>query len=436
MRVLNPQIGNKIKHRRKELGLTLRELAGDRVTAAQISAIENGKCNPSPRLLGYICEKLHVDLEYFTLSSEEKNRLEFEEIKVECQRLIEEEKYLEAGMEIQKTENLVTYLNEEQRGYYYFVMGFHAYKLNDFIKAFDLFVKSLTNYLKTKDNNMIADVYTKIGNCLLGMEKYDMALGYYLNSSNYIDKDIDNELVLRIYYNLAICYLHLNRINLGREYVDKCLEFMEYNDCAKKDSYLPGIDMLKGIIQMELKNNDVSIKDFEEAFEKYKRENDLVGMGKAKNNSGLCLLELGKYNEAIECFEEALYYKDNTDESNLIETYLNMVKLYKETGNTYKALEIINIAEEKMLKDDSTKGIIEVFKAKFELLYELEEYDRAEVFAFLALDAIQKNGNHKMESNLYIKLSEMYRKMGDEKSSIDYLLKANAITIDNKSLFK
>lgn len=429
---MNPKIGYKIKQRRKELGFTLKELAGDRITPAQISAIENGKCNPSPGLLNYLCDKLKVDVEYFTLSNEEKNRIEFDEIKRNCDNLLKKELFTEAEIEIEKTFELFPNLLEEQKGYYFFTKGSLAYRIENFAEAFDFYVKSLSHYIKTRDNNIIADVYIKIGNSLYGMEKYDMALGYYLNASTYIDKKIDNDIILKIQYNLAICYIELDRINLCKESIDKCLEFIKSHKCSKVETYLPGIDMLQGLIQMEMKGNDDSLENFEIAFEKYKNEKDIIGMGRAKNNAAICLWKQGEIDKALQYFEESVSYKNQVGEKNVIDTYLDMAKLYKEMAKLDKALEIINTAEEKMISGDSTKGIIEVFKAKFELLCEMKEYDRAEIFAFLALDTIQKNGNYKMESSLYIKLSEMYKKMGDEKSSIDYMLKANALTIENK----
>ena len=53
-------LGEKIKQRRKELDLTLKNLAGDRITAGQISLIESGKSNPSMDLLEYLAATLKL----------------------------------------------------------------------------------------------------------------------------------------------------------------------------------------------------------------------------------------------------------------------------------------------------------------------------------------------------------------------------------------
>ncbi|PKK39415.1 Xre family DNA-binding domain and TPR-repeat-containing protein [Clostridiaceae bacterium JG1575] len=57
-------LGEKIKKRRKELNMTLKELGGGRVTAGQISLVESGKSNPSMDLLKHIAETLDVPIDY------------------------------------------------------------------------------------------------------------------------------------------------------------------------------------------------------------------------------------------------------------------------------------------------------------------------------------------------------------------------------------
>ena len=46
-------LGEKIKRRRKQLNMTLKDLAKDRITPGQISLVESGRSNPSVDLLEY-----------------------------------------------------------------------------------------------------------------------------------------------------------------------------------------------------------------------------------------------------------------------------------------------------------------------------------------------------------------------------------------------
>ena len=55
-------LGEKIKKLRKEQNMTLKELAGDRITAAQISHIERDKSHTSQELLEYSADKFGVSV--------------------------------------------------------------------------------------------------------------------------------------------------------------------------------------------------------------------------------------------------------------------------------------------------------------------------------------------------------------------------------------
>src|SRR5699024_1729711 len=59
-------LGERIKELRKEQGLTLVELAGEKITKGMLSLIENNKSNPSMDTLEYLAETLGVSISYLT----------------------------------------------------------------------------------------------------------------------------------------------------------------------------------------------------------------------------------------------------------------------------------------------------------------------------------------------------------------------------------
>ena len=63
-------LGEKIKRRRKELNMTLKDLAKDRITPGQISLVESGRSNPSMDLLEYLANSLNTTVEYLMESEE------------------------------------------------------------------------------------------------------------------------------------------------------------------------------------------------------------------------------------------------------------------------------------------------------------------------------------------------------------------------------
>src|SRR5699024_345076 len=59
-------LGERIKQLRKEQGLTLVELAGEKITKGMLSLIENNKSKPSMDTLEYLAETLGVSISYLT----------------------------------------------------------------------------------------------------------------------------------------------------------------------------------------------------------------------------------------------------------------------------------------------------------------------------------------------------------------------------------
>lgn len=114
-------LGEKIKFKRKEKNMTLKELAGDRITPGQISLVESGKSNPSIELLEYIAQRLDTDIEYF-LESEEKQATRICEL------------YIDIALSAINAENYLKAKEIIEKGYHYA----KEYNLNYYKGKFDM----------------------------------------------------------------------------------------------------------------------------------------------------------------------------------------------------------------------------------------------------------------------------------------------------------
>ena len=421
------KLGEKVRLRRKQLGLTLKELAGDRVTAAQISAIEKGKCNPSPGLLKYISNKLMVEPEYFMLTEDERNRKKFEFIKKECREYFSQNNYRAARECVEKAKGMLTSLTDPQKGFYYGIIGNCLYENKDYKGAFVIYIKAITYYNKAKEVNDILDIYLKTGTCLSKMGKHAVAIGYYKNVISNGDKVKNRSIIERTLHNMALCCAALKRHDEATCYIDELERLISNDDEKVKDIYYPGISMLKGVISYNNQNYKEGLVYFHKAMSTYGARVDNLGLGRAENNYGLCLVGLGRIQEALEYFMKAIEHKKLMDDASIVESYLSIADIYEKQDMWDKALETVSGAEEYILAKDLTEQAGSILKTKFKCLYELGDYDKAEIFAFLALDCIQKTCETREEADLYILISKMYEKMGDEKNTLLYLTKANKL---------
>ena len=94
-------LGEKIKKLRKEKNMTLKELAGDRITAAQISHIERDKSHTSYELLDYLAKRLDVSADYLLETKEMQSK------KITDNLILQSEIYVKSN-ELEKADEQIT----------------------------------------------------------------------------------------------------------------------------------------------------------------------------------------------------------------------------------------------------------------------------------------------------------------------------------------
>ena len=157
-------LGEKIKKLRKEKNLTLKELAGDRITAAQISHIERDKSHTSYELLEYLASQLEVSVDYLLETKEMQakkitdNLIIQSEIHIKCRDL------QKAKEEINKVMNICTeYQLIENYGRCNFLLATINLNQKDYNAAMINFEKSLYFFIQKDDKENIAKCYINIG---------------------------------------------------------------------------------------------------------------------------------------------------------------------------------------------------------------------------------------------------------------------------------
>ncbi|WDC83530.1 tetratricopeptide repeat protein [Caloramator sp. mosi_1] len=100
-----------------------------------------------------------------------------------------------------------------------------------------------------------------------------------------------------------------------------------------------------------------------------------------------------KKEEAIELFKEIIQYEKEINKDNIafiLDVYLNLIDCLQEMKRMDEAIEVINQAEVVMLKQNYEEGIIKLLISKFDYYYKNKDYQRAEDYAFYAIDFIKR----------------------------------------------
>lgn len=394
MKILS--LGEKIKKLRKEQNMTLKELAGDRITAAQISHIERDKSHTSYELLEYLAEKLGVSIDYLLETKEMQskkitdNLILKSEIYIKCDDLENAEEEIEEIIDICKEYKLI-----ENYGRCNNLLAKINYKKEDYSSAVYYYEKALYYFIKNEDKENIYNSYVNIGIIYMLDKFYKGALTHFmfakevLEESNIEDADIYKEL----YSKISECYINLDKPEKALDFMEK-IDKMDNEDCIKEE-----VDTL---------------------------------VFKAKN-----LLRIGKYEESKECFNKALEIIEKEENKNrLAKVYLTMSKIYSEIGDIDKHIEYSQKVYD-ITKRDENQYMMEGLFNMIDSYVKRGEYDIAQKYCKLALVSSIKNKDKYYEYRSLKFYSDMYKNKDEIETSIEYLNKCVEIAKvlnDNKIL--
>ena len=220
MRILS--LGEKIKQRRKELDLTLKNLAGDRITAGQISLIESGKSNPSMDLLEYLANELKVSVEHLMETEEtQANKIclyyeNIAEVNIFNNKIDIANDALNISHEYIEKYNL-----DLRRATNLYLKALICEKQDEYDEAQELLLSANNIYIKYNCNEEVIKVFILLGKITLELKAFHSAYSYFQQAEKvFQESNVYDELLIgQVYY-----YISKTLRKLGVE--EKALEYI------------------------------------------------------------------------------------------------------------------------------------------------------------------------------------------------------------------
>lgn len=375
-------LGEKIKKLRKEKNMTLKELAGDRITAAQISHIERDKSHTSNELLEYLAKQLDVSVDYLLETKEMQSKKLTDnlilqgEILIKCNDLEKAEEQLNEAIKI-----CYEYKVLENYGTCNFLLGDINFKKGNYSESVMSYEKALYYFIKNNDKEKMYKCYLNIGKIYMIEELYKGAIFQFEFAEGVLNKiQIEDVNIYKdLYSKMAYCYIKLNNNEKSLDYINKMDE----------------ID-IKNSIDEEL--NSIML-----------RANNFFNMG--------------EFEKSKEYFKKALEILDKeNNKTELASIYLTISEIYKSVGNLDKVLEYSQMVYDikKNEEDDymmkSLFRIIEAYISNY-------EYDMAKRYCKIALASSIKNKNRLNEYKILKYYSDMHKAQNENVIAIEYLNK-------------
>ena len=402
-------LGEKIKRRRKELEMTLKDLAGDRITPGQISLVESGRSNPSMDLLEYLANSLQTSVEYLMESEEtqaEKICVYYEQM---AETYILNSDYISAekyNLEYRKAKNL-------------FLRATIYKEKKELVLAQQLYLSANVIFIKRNNYEQIINTFLNLGKITLSLKAYHSATSYLKQAEKvYLDNNVGNDFILgEIYYQMAESYFKIDNIKKAIDYT--FLAKQKFEQVQNREEYGRALMLLSKEYN---KKGDIvnAIKYSKKTLEVYKELQEEKNIAAIENNLGKLFFEFDNLEEAFKHYQIAKEIRMRNKDTEVIETLINICEGYikvKEIDKCEKVLsEIDNLIDESNLEQIIEKNIL-----RYRLYIIKEKFDEAECILLETFNIAKANSLNKKAAEIAILIGRYYIGCKRESEAARYL---------------
>lgn len=413
-------LGEKIKRKRKELNMTLKDLAGDRITPGQISLVESGKSNPSMDLLEYLAVALNTSVEYLMESEESQAEkiCEFFQNIAESHMLendlTKSEQYIEKALYYAESYNL-EYIKAKTlflTGKIHMIKGERALAQQFFLSANVIFIK-LNKYEE------IINTFLNLGVITLELKAYHSSCTYFQQAEKvFLDNNVGNDFLIgQIYYYIAYTYFKLEQVDKSIKY--SYLAEEKFKQLNNKKDYAKSL-LLLSEQYCKKEQLESAINYSKRALAIYKEIQDIKNISEIENNIGKLFSDFGNIDEAFIHLQISKKLRIDNKDPRVIETLITMCENYIKFKNISRSKEIL---EEIMIEvqNGNKKALVDYYLLKYRIDMQEENFLEAENTLIIALNFSKSMGYLKEAGEISMMIGKFYMDKGNESSAAKYL---------------
>ena len=400
--------------------MTLKDLAGERITPGQISLVESGRSNPSMDLLEYLANTLDTSVEYLMESEKtqaEKICLFFEQT---AERYLLEGNVLKAEQHIESALYYAEKYNLEYRKAKNLYLRAEVYLNQDeFALAQQFFLAANALFIKTGSNVDIVNTYLKAGKISLRAKAYHSSNSYLKEAEKvYVNNKLTEDTLLgQIYYYLSKTYFLMEDIRQAINFAFLAKE--EFEKIYDRKRYAEALALLSDEYNRagDLENAITYSKKSLGIFKELQQEKDIASI---ENSLGRLFYEFDNIEESFSHYEKAKKMRSDNRDDKLVETLIDICENYIKLKNIEKCNEML-LAIKESLKNDDIERILDYNNLCYRVASLEDNKEKAE---FILLDMIHiadKYGLEKRKAEISITLGKFYLELKRDYESAKYL---------------
>lgn len=413
-------LGEKIKRRRKELNMTLKELAGERITPGQISLVESGRSNPSMDLLEYIATTLNTSVEYLMETEKtqaEKICLYYEQIaegSILNGDIKKGEKFIEYAIYYADKYDLI-YRKAKN-----LALKAEIFLINkEYVLAQQYFLSANMLFLQINSNIDIVKTYLNIAKISIHSKAYYSANSYLREAEKiYINNKLTEDLLLgEIYYLISKTYFFIE--NMQKAISFAFLAKSEFEKVYNKKAYAKSLELLS---EEHAKVGDLesAIAYSKQSLNIYKELEQLDKISSIEDSLGKLFYEFDNIEESFEHYNRAMKIREENTDSKLLDTLFNLCENHIKTKNMVKCIEILNEIKNKLNVSDVHR-LIEYKVLTFRIEVLQNNLKEAESILLDTLEIAKRNDMKNKEADISIRLGKFYLELKRDYEAAKYL---------------
>ena len=407
-------LGEKIKKLRKEKNMTLKELAGDRITAAQISHIERDKSHTSYELLEYLSERLDVSIDYLLETKEMQSKKITDNLILQSEIYIKRDALDEAEKEIEEIIKICEeYDLSENYGKCNYLLGDIYLKRKDSGKANFYFEKALFHFIKNDDKKRIFQCYMNIANIYFEDKFYQVALTNYYFAKEILDEiNVDDpDTYKELYSKISKCYIRMNDTEKALEFIEKIGNIDNEYSPAQEVEML----VLKAKKLLAEANYVESKEYFAKALKIIEKEENKDKLAQVYLTVGSIYGEMGDNEKFLEYSEKVYDIKKNDSDEYMMDSLFNIIKSYIDSNEFELAKKYSKLALAAAIKTKSKYNEFRALKYYCDIYKYKGETDISIEYLIKCIEIVSKLDDDKILGNLYIELGQLYSGVSKEK---------------------
>lgn len=217
------RLGEKIKRRRKEIGMTQIDLADGICTQAMVSRLEKQKVRPSRDLMEKLADRMETPMSYFYgEDSMETRHSQVSQLSKMIRQHLDRREYDSVAYLVETNQELVARSIGEDRLFFEWIKGLlYSHRDGDHDKA----LKHLSDIEEgTKKGELRVEIIDSIGNQYQRIKDFEKAEEYYEKGFESFSEWMGHEKKAKLLLNYSIC---LFREEKYRESLEKVLQGLE-----------------------------------------------------------------------------------------------------------------------------------------------------------------------------------------------------------------